>query len=305
MPQQFRVGLIVSLLSILVLGTTFAQDARVAYLEGLVEYQTARGWQPADIGTVIPAGARLRLHEDAYLEIVRNRTTVRFLDAGEFDLDTQQTGSAGSAPTNVSGLLLNRVGRLLGREQTAEQDSTVAGVRASEAAAQPEIEWLGDEDPQELISEGLMLLNEGEIEEASFRFEDAYDIATGAAYQEAGFYFAYSLSLLDEADFAREVLEETVPDPDADYFLDYTLVAAQLALADGDSRQAQRYLDAYIDAHADVEQLDPLAAQAIYYLRSQALRGRDARAADADLRRVVRLVPETELAQEAARELDE
>ncbi|HKK49687.1 MAG TPA: hypothetical protein VJ932_11365 [Alkalispirochaeta sp.] len=276
-----------------------AQESLVAYVEGDVEYAVSDGWRPVDIGSSLPPGATVRIGDGGFLEVLRNRNTYRYTEAGEFTLADDGSSQAETTETDFRGLLRNKFTRLAGRGIEEESTATVAGVRASEAAAQPEVEWAGAEDPQELIAEGLELMNEGAVEDASFVFEEAYDFATGVTFDEAGFFFSYALYLLDENDYALDVLSEIDPTAEAPYYADYVLVAAELHLTAGNPREAEELLAGFLNARPAFAEEDPLSAQAAHYLYGRALSARSAPEAPDQFRIAADLAPGTALAEEA------
>lgn len=284
-----------------------SQSILVSFFEGGVEYRADSGWRAVEIGDELPRGSEVRLAEDAYLEVLSGRHTVRYTDPGRYRLGGEADEGA-ATDTDVRGILRGKLSRLAGRERTPSREATTAGVRASEAATEPELDWAGDETPEELLAEGRALLEEGEFEEASFVFEEAFDFSFGKARNRAGFFFVYSLYLLDEGDFAREVLAGFSPDSSADYYADYALVAAELYLRSGENGPAAELLGELIESRPDLEFEDPLTAQLANYLFGLALTGRngpeDRREARERFSAAVEIAPSTAVAEDARARLE-
>lgn len=297
----------ISAIAILVLTVVVpapAQDAQVVYLEGDVELFDGGRWQLVDIGDALPSQARLRLADGAYLEVVQGRSTLRFNEVGEVTLAHRGDSGRGSTDTDVRGLLGNKIQRLTTPRENVSESATSAGVRASEAATEPEVDWAGDETPEELIEEGLALLSDGAVEDASFAFEDAYDFATGDTITEAGFFFAYSLYLLEETDFAIEILDEVDPAPDAPFYADYALLVGELYPSVGRADDAAALLTGLLSARSDLATTDPLTAQAAYFLLARAYETSGDGDPEAAYRRAAALAPGTALAEAARTAVD-
>ena len=284
--------LVLSLMSILVV----AQDAQVVYMEGEADLFRSGRWVSVDIGDALPGDARLRLTDGSYLEVLQGSTMYRFDQAGEVRLEAPPSGH--TAGTDVSSILGRTVRRLTVREASPGVNIASGGVRASEAATQPEIEWAGDESPEELIQMGLADLSAGELQSASYSFDDASVFATGDTIDRAGFYLAYSLYLLGDTAEARSVLEETDPPVSSDYYRDYALLMGEL-FGTSDPPRAASVLRTALRTHSDLEQRDPLSAQALLFLLGSAEQASDPERSALNLRRAIRLAPGTALATQA------
>jgi hypothetical protein len=284
--------LVLSFMSIVVV----AQDAQVVYMEGEADLFRSGRWVSVDIGDTLPGDARLRLTDGAYVEVLQGSTMYRFDQSGEVRLEAPPAGHA--VGTDVSSILSRTVRRLTVREASPGVNIASGGVRASEAATQPEIEWAGDESPEELIQMGLADLSAGDVQSASYSFDDAYAFATGETVDRAGFYLAYSLYLLGDTAEAQSVLSETDPPVSSDYFRDYALLVGELFAA-SDPPRAASVLRTALRTHADLEQRDPMTAQALLFLLGTAEQESDPERSASNLRRAIRLAPGTALATQA------
>ena len=296
MAQRYRVRTLVLAFFLAAGAVLAAQEARIVYLEGPVDLLVDGHWAPADIGDTVPADGRVRLGEGAYLEVIHGNRTLRFDTAGEARIDGAGPAASG---TDVRGILGTTFRRLTEPTTSPETDTVAAGVRASEAAAEPTIDWAGDESPAELIASGIAQLRDGRVEEASFDFQDAYEFATGADVDRAGYFFAYSLYMLDELDSAAEVLDSIAPAPEAAYFTEYALLAGDVLARAGQPGQAVAVLNHLLDAHPAMADRDPLTAQLALFLLGEALRTTDASAASDAYRRAAAVAPDTDVAAAA------
>ena len=148
-----------------------AQEAFVVYLEGVVEYHDGTRWVDSFIGDSFPVGTEVRIGNGGFLEVVAGDRTIRYTESGTYRIRAaeasrnQETGS-----TDLGGLIRGTVSRFARTAaiSATRRNSVAAGVRGSEAAQEPSVEWAGDDSPMELVSAGIEALNDGEIEEASF-----------------------------------------------------------------------------------------------------------------------------------------
>lgn len=276
-----------------------AQEFFVAYVEGRVEHRLDGRWVESGIGDTFPAGTEVRLEGDGFLEVVSGNRTIRYAQEGLYRLGDAE-GPTASESTDLGGLIRGTVSRFTRTSASPSERAISAGVRASEAAQEPTIEWAGDETPEELIAEGIAALRDEKTEDASFLFEDAYVFADGPVRDRAGFYLVYTLYLLDEHDLALETLAELSPEPTEPYYPDFAMVAGEIYLTTGDPATAAEILQRAIDNHRTIETEDPLVAQGLYYLLGRAVESTDATEAAEFFRRAAKLAPPTAVGVEAA-----
>ncbi len=277
-----------------------AQEAVAGYVEGLVEFSDGGSWSDVFIGDSLSLNGQLRIDSGAYIELMVGGSTVRLSRPGVVDLGEIDHSAA---PSGVTGAIAGRMGRFIKPDETRTQ-TAVGGVRASEAVAEPEINWAGGEDTQELIDQGLEHLAENDFEEAYFSFEEAYDFAGTDGVEEAGFFFAYTAFVLGEADTAIDVLSDIEPDADSPVFLDAALLQAQILLDAGDSAGAVGAADRVISQRGSLAERDPLSLQLAYFLRAEALTlGGDQGGARQAYARARDMAPETQIGRTAGSKL--
>ena len=97
---------------------------------------------------------------------------------------------------------------------------------------------------------------------------------------------------------ARSVLEETDPPVSSDYYRDYALLMGEL-FGTSDPPRAASVLRTALRTHSDLEQRDPLSAQALLFLLGSAEQASDPERSALNLRRAIRLAPGTALATQA------
>ena len=222
-------------------------EAVVGYVDGVLEVSDGGSWYELFIGDAVDDTDQIRLAPNSYAELASGATTVKLSRPGTYDVSELVEASGRTASAGLSGMVLGRIGRFTGQQE--EETQTVAGgARASEAVNQNTPTWAGGEAIDELIAEGVQLLNDGDFVDAHYVFEEAYDYAiTDAEYGMAAFYYGYSSSLVGEPVQAFDLLEEIGPDPDTDYFASHTIALGQLLVESFAYDEAISYLELLAD----------------------------------------------------------
>jgi tetratricopeptide (TPR) repeat protein len=231
----------------LVLSVALSAEAVVGYVDGVLEVDDGGAWYELYIGDAVDDGDTIRLAEDSYAELASGSTTVKLSRAGIYEVSDLIESTGRTQTAGLAGMVLGRIGRLSGSDE--EQTQTVAGgARASEAATQSGPTWAGGEAIGDLIDEGVVLLNEGDYEDAYYVFEEAFDYAiSDEEYAMAAFYFGYSSSLVGQPVQAFDLLEEVGPDPDTDYYPSHVLALGQLLVESFAYDEAIEYLEPLAD----------------------------------------------------------
>jgi len=279
----------------------FAQEFTVDYIDGYLEIQDG-GWYELVIGDPVGAQDTVRLGDGSYAELSDGSVTIKLTRPGVYHIADLSTSARRTGSSGVGSLILNRVGRLTGSDNQ-QQQTTAGGVRASEAVNQNQPTWAGGESVDELIKEGLNLLNEGEIQDAYWVFQEAYDYALDDdEYAVSAFYYGYGAALVGKTEEAFKLLEEVGPNPDTDYFADHVIVLGQLLV------ETFAFDDAidYLSMLTNKTDADPEARQQALLLSGLAYDGMgDKRQARSALQQSRDLVPGTEGARIAEQLLNE
>lgn len=238
------------LVSAMVVGQEFTVD----YVEGYLDIQENGSWYELYIGDPVGSGDTVRLDSGSYAEISDGAITIKLTRPGVYNISELAASARTTQRSGVGSLVLGRVGRLTGQE-TQRTQTTAGGVRASEAVNQNQPTWAGGESVDELIEEGLGLLNEGDFQDAYWVFQEAYDYALDdAEYAKSLFYYGYGAALIGNTSEAFELLEEIGPDPDTEFFEDHVIVLGQLLIETFAYEDAIDYLAMVTDEDdADVE----------------------------------------------------
>lgn len=223
-------------------------DYSAVYIAGTVEYESAGRWRAVRIGDTVPAGATIRLTEGSAAEIVGAGSTLRLSRAGVYELAELAASTQRTRAINIDTMIGSRVRRL----STADTDRgtpTVGGVRASEAVTGPETIWVGGESPEDLIEEGIELLELGWIDDAFFVFEEAFDYATGSTRDKAQFLLGYTAAMIDDVFGAIDLLASPEPDRSTEYFDEHSILLARLYVETFAFTDAEGVLKTYIAAN--------------------------------------------------------
>lgn len=241
-----------SLLVVMLLMVTtllFGQDFVVKYVDGYLDIADGGKWYELYIGDAVRESDTLRLDEGSYAELSNGSLTIKLTRPGTYYVGDLVSTARRTASSGVGGLVLGRVGRLTG--QQAQQAQTAAGgARASEAVNQNQPTWAGGESVDELIQQGLGMLQQGGFQDAYWVFQEAYDYALDdTEYAKSLFYYGYGAALIGNTEEAFDLLQELGPNPETDYYADHVIVLGQLLLE----------TFAFEDA---VKSLEPLVADA-------------------------------------------
>lgn len=252
--------LFISIAVLLVAAAVGAQEIVVGYVDGVLEARDGGAWVELFIGDAVDGEAQIRLRSNSYAELATGRTTVKLSRAGTYEVSELIEGTGRTESAGIAGLVLNRIGRLTGREE-AEEQTVAGGARASEAVNQSAPTWAGGESVDELVEEGVGLLNDGAYDDAYYVFQEAYDYAiTDAEYARSLFFYGYASTLVGRSAQAFDLLEEIGPDPDTDYFASHVLALGQLLVESFAYQEAVDYLAMLAEAE-DQEPADLQSAQ--------------------------------------------
>ncbi len=233
----------------------------MGYVDGVLEVRDGTSWTDLFIGDGLDPSDQIRLRADSYAELTTGQTTVKLSRNGTYEVSDLIEGTGRTESAGIAGLVLNRIGRLTGREVEQQEQTAAGGARASEAVNQNAPTWAGGESVDELIDEGVTLLNEGAHQDAYYVFQEAYDYAiTDAEYAKAVFYYGYASTLVGESAQAFDLLEEIEPDHQTDYFASHVLALGQLLVESFAYQEAIDYLEMLEDADAQ-ESEDVQSAQ--------------------------------------------
>lgn len=221
----------------------------MGYVDGVLEVRDGNSWVDLFIGDGLEPSDQIRLEADSYAELTTGQTTVKLSRNGTYEVSDLIEGTGRTESAGIAGLVLNRIGRLTGREDEQQEQTAAGGARASEAVNQNAPTWAGGESVDELIEEGVTLLNEGAHQDAYYVFQEAYDYAiTDAEYAKALFYYGYASTLVGKSAQAFDLLEEIEPDPQTDYFASHVLALGQLLVESFAYQEAIDYLEMLEDA---------------------------------------------------------
>ncbi len=245
-----------------------AQSFSAAYVQGTVSIQQSGSWYDVAIGDSIPPNGTIKLGAGSYAELSNGSVTVKLTRPGTYRMQDLVQASAENATAGLGSILAHRVDSLA-KAGDNRSNGTVGGVRAAEAQAGPQTVWAGGDNSDELIKQGITLLQQGRFNDAFYRFKDAYDNADSSLAPEARFYMGYAASLKNDTLNAITYLTAYKPDSSTAYYSDQVLTLAQLYVQTFAYKDALDTLASYVaEGKASGQDL-----QTAYLLQGLAYRG--------------------------------
>ncbi|MFP4485198.1 MAG: hypothetical protein ACLFO1_10135 [Spirochaetaceae bacterium] len=292
--RSFRSFFLIASLLLMAAMIIPAQEYLVDYVEGLVEVRDGDQWYELFIADTILDSDEIRVSDGAYLELSSGRAAMKITRPGIYAVAGIVSQSQRREQTGLGSLLTNQIGRF--SQEEVRTESTVGGVRASEAAKEDEPTWVGGESVPELIAEAVTMLEAGNYEEAYYIMDEASYYAFGNEKPEADFYLGYTASLVGETQTAFASLEAHEPDPDADYYDSHVLTLADLYVQTFAYEEAESLIEAYLARGEG----DPESAQHAHLLLGMSRQGRgDQRGARTAFQEARDLAPESPAGQVA------
>jgi tetratricopeptide (TPR) repeat protein len=281
--------LLVKFLIVLLCTSLFSETLLVEYTEGYVEERFDGEWYELIAGDELEDDAVLRLEADSYAEIHSEMGMIRLMKPGTYMMSDLVKSLSVQSSVKKGSLLGGRLEKMVSDSDEITA-TAVGGVRASEAVDDFSIDWMGGEDTDELISQGIEHLTSGEFAAALSVFEEAYDFCEEWEEGRVLFHIGYTQALKGNFSDSLKTLQDLEPEAEDDYFIDYKLVLSQL------------YLDsfAYDDALAVLEGFtavvtDPSALQTAHLVRGIALYNiGNFRNSEAELKKAISLIPDSE-----------
>lgn len=243
-----------------------AQELIVEYVEGYLEIQDGGSWYELYIGDVVERDSSVRVDSGSYAEISDGAVTIKLLRPGVYTIGELLDSAQAQSDAGLGSLIAGRVGRLVGEDDRGA--ASAGGVRASEAATDDRMQWAGGAEVDELIEEGVTMLEEGDYEEAFYIFEEAYEYSSFDQEPDLLFLMGYSLAFMGETVDALDYFADAALDPENEYYDSYAVAYAQLLLETFAFEDAADLLDEYL-----VTAEDPADVQYAYLLYGMALRG--------------------------------
>lgn len=294
MPQRIIPAF--ALLLVIAVAPVAAQPIIADYVEGAVEARGGGGWEPVRIGERLAAEAEVRLDDGAYAELSRGPSTIRLTRAGTYRLGRLFDRARRNRSVGLAAMIRDRLEQLTAADRRQE-DPTAAGVRGDDAGA-ADLMWVGGEEADELIEEGISLLAEADYDTARARFGEAYDFAeSDAQAARARFYLGYVSYLEGDLRAALSLFDEVSLGPGDAGYDTFVLTRAQALVESFAYADAERLLSSYLET----EPADAGNRQSALLLRALARdgRGRD-QAARGDLTAAQEIDPDSQPGRMAA-----
>lgn len=232
--------------------TLFSQDYTVDYIDGIVDIQKDRSWLEVFTGDIIDSGATLKLGNDSIIELSKGPTRLVLSQAGIYSLKNLEFPSARN--NEVGSMITHKLKVMVGNTRTGK--SAVMGVRASDAAEEPNLEWMTSESA-EFIQSGKMKLEQADIPGAEEDFRQALSYAQDFSEEQeletARFYLGYTNTLLEKSGPALKILSQIRPDTAQDFYNELYILRGNLLIESLAFDNAIQWLETFKPDKASVE----------------------------------------------------
>jgi TolA-binding protein len=227
-----RTTILVLILGLAVAVGAFAQAFTVDYLDGVVELQTAKGWNAVSIGDQVPADATVRISQQGSLELIRAKTKITLLKDGVFAISGLAKASA-TAGAGVGGSIAQKLQTLVTDKPKA---SAAGGVRGA-AQDTASVTWVDESD--ETRAQAQTLLDNKKYTEAASMLSDSIKSASSdAEAAELTYLLGVAYYGAGQTAKAYRALGQVTADPGAAWYARYVILKAQVLV------DSQSYSDA-------------------------------------------------------------
>jgi tetratricopeptide (TPR) repeat protein len=255
----------VVVLSVLALPLS-AQNLRVEYTEGLVEFATASGWKELAPGDTLPPSARIRLDRDSFAELSQGATKFSISQPGSYLARDLLAASKKVASWKLGSVVGGKIkGAVAGGPKG---DTAVMGVRGAKQGEPDKIEWIEAGGAEEAVAQGKALMDSGRYEEAQKTFKKALEEAYAGEEGTLLYYLAQAYSLQGQAALALRTLDRVDIRPQESQYADMVLLKGQLLLESLAFNDALEMFDRQLELNPDGD-----FAQALLILSSYSYRG--------------------------------
>jgi tetratricopeptide (TPR) repeat protein len=249
--------------------TLAAEDLSVDYIDGYLDVQRGSRWVEVFPGDVVSTGDTIRLDQDSFAELRGRNKTLSLTEPGIYEVSRLLAAQTETASLGLGSIVSGKLSVLLNDSQVKTQ-SAVGGVRASEAAAAPVIDWMESES-LELIDKGKELLAAGNTGGAIRQFEEAYDLAMDDQEETmASYHLGYAYAVEGNTGKALKYLTLTDADPYLENYHNHILLAGNLLINSFAYEKAAALFDSYNPSGAAYKA--PETEQMIYLLHGMSLK---------------------------------
>lgn len=246
-----------------------SEDFFVDYSDGEVDVKRGSSWEEVYIGDVLTERDTLRLSGYGIVELSYGREVVTLSKPGSYVLDDLAKDISRRKSAEFSSLLSGKVQTALKGNKHMEQ-STVGGVRGSQAVEQDRMTWMAS-DTLDLIETGKEKFATGKIDAALGLFQEAYDYALDSEEEgKAAFYLAGCYDVQGSTGKALSLLEDVDVGLNSEEYFDFRILKSKLLIESFAYSEAEDILSA-----VDVSSADPGTSQLIYFLLGVACMGQD------------------------------
>ena len=254
-----------------------AEDLTVDYIDGYLDLLDGGEWIELFPGDVISSGDTLRLDVDSYADLSGRSRNLSLTQEGTYKVADLLRGQAATSNLGLGSVVSGKIAIMLNNQQVQKQ-STVGGVRAAEAEGTPQLDWM-ESEALELIDEGKLSLEDGNLDDALKLFEEAWDLAMDEQEEgQALYYMGYTYAAAGKSGQALKYLMMTEPDLYLENYHNHFLLTGNLLVTTFAYNKANEWLALYDPDNAAYKA--PETEQMIFLLAgvSQNLSGNNAKA---------------------------
>jgi tetratricopeptide (TPR) repeat protein len=222
--KKARALMATAALSLCLALASFAQAAKITYIEGSPQAKTSSGWAAMAIGDALAADAVIRLAGSSLVELKTARGTLTLSQSGTYDLKDLLATSQRLASTGALKALAGKFSGLMGGTSAANQ-TAVAGVRGADKSEGDS--GYVESEAQVPLGEGKSLIAAHDYAGAIAKLAEARDLAGIDELPEILFTLGLAQSLQGDERAAMESLADLKPEG-ASWAPDYYLLEAEL-----------------------------------------------------------------------------
>ncbi len=249
-------------------GTLFAQDYTVEYIDGFVDIKEGGEWYELYIGDSVRQNDIVSLEKGAVLELSRGGKVITLTKPGVYSISDLGRQADLQEESGVDSLIGSKLRTLVAGKGSDVEIATVAGARGADAGSTDEFGWV-ESEVDEIIKSGKNSIAAGDVEAALDLFYEAYDYALDMEEEaQALFYIGFAYDLLGKPVDALRQLRDVSTEPNSEIYTDYYLLKGKLQIQTYNYEEAVSFLQDYDDTYASVDE-----KQTVFFLTGVAYDG--------------------------------
>jgi hypothetical protein len=298
--SRTRVAVFVCLFFTAAVAAIYPESVIVDYLEGFVERSTNSHWEEVYIGDELSIDSTIRVSENGFAEFSMGDLKISVKEDGIYQLSDLVGASKQVNSWGLGSLVSTKIRSAL-TSSPASGETAVMGVRGAVAESGAGVEWVEAGGTEELLQEGMELLEKTRYSEALDVFNEGLSIACGEEEQQFLYYIGYAQALQGYSALALNTLERVDVDPQTNYYSDLVLLRGRMLIESLAFEEALEFFKTHTNRYPEGE-----LTQAVLIMSSYCHRGLDDTfQALQVLQRAMELDPDSALGKEARRLMEE